>query len=162
MKDWFEGLEPREQLFVGVGAAVVAIAVVWGLLWAPLDKRHRSLAQDVADWERALPEMRQYASMPEPQSGARVNGAPAAAGQTPVIIVDSTLRSRGLGQPRRSQPTPNGIRVEFENVAFDDLVLWLNDLSSQYAMEVQAGSFSRAGQPASGRVDATLTLERAL
>lgn len=161
MRDWFEGLESREQLFVGAGAVVVAIAVVWGLLWAPLDKRHQTLQRDVAAWERALPEMRRFAAMPLPQPGSGNAGAPAS-GQAPVVIVDSTLRTRGLGQPRRSQPTPNGIRVEFENVAFDDLVLWLSDLSSQYAMEVQACSFSRAGQSGPGRVDATLTLERML
>ena len=72
-----------------------------------------------------------------------------------------TLNSRGL-QSKRSQPTPNGIRVEFENVAFDDLVLWLGDLSSQYALEVQAGSLSNATQTGPGRINATLTLERTL
>ena len=37
MKDWFEELEPRERLFVSVGAIVVVIAVFWGLVWMPLD-----------------------------------------------------------------------------------------------------------------------------
>ena len=36
MKDWFFGLEPRERLFVGVGAVAVAIAIIWGLLLSPL------------------------------------------------------------------------------------------------------------------------------
>jgi type II secretory pathway component PulM len=99
--------------------------------------------------------------MPQPQNGSR--SAPEAAGaQSPVVIVDSTLRSHGLGQPKRSQPTPNGIRVEFENVAFDKLVVWLGDLSYQYGMEVQAGSLSAGTNDAPGRVDATLTLERSL
>ena len=74
--------------------------------------------------------------------------------QTPVVIVDRTLRARGLDKAlQRSQPTTsNGIRVEFKDVAFDDLALWLGDLSTQYGMEGR-------GEP--GRVDATLTLERA-
>ena len=81
---------------------------------------------------------------------------------SPVVIVDTTLRSHGLGQPKRSQPTPNGIRVEFENVAFDKLVVWLGDLSNQYGMEVQAGSLSAIAQAGPGRVNASLTLERTL
>ena len=84
--------------------------------------------------------------------------------QSPIIIVDQTLRSRGLEQYRqRSQPTAsNGIRIEFENVAFDELVLWLGDLSDQYAMHVQSGSFGRTSQVGPGRINATLTLERTL
>jgi len=161
MRDWFESLDARERLFVAGGAIVVAIALFWGLVWAPLDKGHRELQQRVSTWEQSLAELRPLASMPRPQNGSRP--APdAAATQSPVVIVDSTLRSHGLGQPKRSQPTPNGIRVEFENVAFDKLVVWLGDLSYQYGMEVQAGSLSAGTTDAPGRVDATLTLERSL
>ncbi|HSM29656.1 MAG TPA: type II secretion system protein M [Woeseiaceae bacterium] len=161
MRDWFESLEARERLFVAGGAIVVAIALFWGLVWVPLDKGHRELQQRVATWEQSLAELRPLASLPQPQNGSRPT--PGAAGaQSPVVIVDSTLRSHGLGQPKRSQPTPNGIRVEFENVAFDKLVVWLGDLSYQYGMEVQAGSFSAATTDAPGRVNATLTLERSL
>jgi general secretion pathway protein M len=99
--------------------------------------------------------------MPQPAEGIRPR-PDIPANQSPVVIVDATLRNRSLGQPKRSQPTPNGIRVEFENVPFDDLVLWLGDLSSQYAMEVQSGSLSAATQSGPGRINATLTIERTL
>ncbi|MDH3587287.1 MAG: type II secretion system protein M [Gammaproteobacteria bacterium] len=161
MRDWFESLEPRERLFVSIGAAIVAIALLWGLIWAPLDRGHRELQQRVSTWERSLADIRPLASMPQPQSGSRP-ASTAGGAQSPVVIVDSTLRSHGLGQPKRSQPTPNGIRVEFENVAFDKLVVWLGDLSSQYGMEVQAGSLSAATSESPGRINASLTLERSL
>jgi general secretion pathway protein M len=160
MRDWFESLEARERLFVVMGAAVVSIALLWGLVWVPLDKGHSDLKQRVATWERSLAELRPLASMPKPQSGTRA--ASAGSAQSPVVVVDTTLRSHGLGQPKRSQPTPNGIRVEFENVAFDKLVVWLGDLSSQYGMEVQAGSVSTGTSDEPGRVNASLTLERSL
>lgn len=161
MRDWFESLEGRERLFVVIGAVIVSIALLWGLIWVPLDKGHRELEQRVSTWERSLAELRPLASMPQPQNGSRPAAATASA-QSPVVIVDTTLRSHGLGQPKRSQPTPNGIRVEFENVAFDKLVVWLGDLSSRYGMEVQAGSLSADTSAAPGRINATLTLERSL
>jgi general secretion pathway protein M len=161
MRDWFESLEARERLFVVAGAVVVSIALLWGLLWVPLDKGHRDAQQRVTTWERSLAELRPRATLPRPQNGSRA-AAGAGGAQSPVVVVDSTLRSHGLGQPKRSQPTPNGMRVEFENVAFDKLVVWLGDLSSQYGMEVQAGSLSPATPASPGRVDATLTLERSL
>jgi general secretion pathway protein M len=161
MKEWFDSLEARERLFVVAGAAVVSIALLWGLVWVPLDKGHRDVQQRVTTWERSLAELRPLASMPQPRNGSRPAAGTSSA-QSPVVVVDSTLRSHGLGQPKRSQPTPNGIRLEFENVAFDKLVVWLGDLSSQYGMEVQAGSLSPATPAAPGRVNASLTLERSL
>ncbi len=161
MRNWFESLEQRERIFVVTGAAVVVVAILWAGIWLPLDKGHREAEARVADWERSLAEIRPLAAAPQPTGGS--TSTPVRNNtQSPVIIVDSTLRTRQLGQPKRSQPTPNGIRVEFENVAFDDLVLWLGDLSSQYGMEVQAGSLSTSTVAGPGRINATLTLERTL
>ncbi|MDH3615989.1 MAG: type II secretion system protein M [Gammaproteobacteria bacterium] len=163
MRDWFESLESREKLFVGLGALIVAVALLYGLVWAPLDKNHDTMATSVEDWQRSLAELRPLRGLA--LDGEQSSGSGNSAGQqAPIIVVDQTLRSRGLEQfRRRSQPTSsNGIRVEFENVAFDDLVLWLGDLSDQHSMHVQAGSLSKGSQSGPGRINATLTLERAL
>lgn len=161
MRDWLDSLESRERQFVIGGAAAVVLALLYAFVWMPLDNGHRSLQSSVADWERSLAELRPLRGV---QAGTTNNSRPvASSNQTPVVIVDQTLRVRGLDRSlRRSQPTTsNGIRVEFENVAFDDLVLWLNDLSSQYAMQVASGSLSTSTQAGPGRINATLTLERA-
>ena len=163
MRDWFEALAPREQLFVGAGAVIVAVTLLYGFVWLPFDKSHAQLSADAERWQRSLAELgplkAQLAQQPSTTSTPRPN----AANQAPVVIVDTTSRARGLDRSlKRSQPTTStGIRVEFESVAFDDLILWLGDLSSQYGMVVQQGSFS-TDQDAPGRVNSTLTLERSL
>jgi general secretion pathway protein M len=164
MKAWFDSLEPRERLFVAAGGALALIALMYALVWVPLDKRHQNARTAVATWEQALADLKPLRGLQMSASGVQAATTNAADGQTPVVIVDSTLRARGLDRSlRRSQPTNNnGIRVEFENVAFDDLVLWLGDLSRQYAMDATAGSFTIANQSEAGRVSATLTLERPL
>ena len=43
MNDWFESLETRERIFVVVGAVIVAVALIYGLVWAPLDQKHTLL-----------------------------------------------------------------------------------------------------------------------
>lgn len=163
MREWFESLETREQYFVAVGAFVVALALLYVLAWRPLHARHEMLRADVALWQTSLAELRPLRQIAGSSSGAQPAQI-AGSNQSPIIIVDQTLQNRGLAQYRqRSQPTTsNGVRVEFENVAFDELVLWLGDLSQQYAMDVQAGSFSVGAQANPGRINATLTLERAL
>lgn len=163
MKDWFESLQAREQYFVAAGAVVVMVAILYALAWKPLSEKHATLREDVKLWQTSLAELRPLRLV----AGSSIAGQPAqlaGSGQSPIIIVDQTLQSRGLERyRRRSQPTTsNGVRVEFEDVAFDELVLWLGDLSQQYAMDVQAGSFSVGAQANPGRINATLTLERAL
>ena len=163
MRDWYDNLEAREQVFVLLGAVFVAIALIYFLLWAPLDRSHKQVAASVSDWERSLAELRPLRSV-----GGTLNTGTtrftSTGQQAPIIIVDQSLRSRGLEQyRRRSQPTANnGIRVEFENVAFDELVLWLGDLGTQHDLHVQAGSMSLQTQAGPGRINASLTLERTL
>ena len=161
MRDWLDSLAPRERLFIVAGAAAIVVALLYAFVWIPLDNGHKALRASVTDWERSLADLRPLRGMqPAAPSSSQRN---AASQQTPVVIVDQTLRARGLDRAlRRSQPTTsNGIRVEFENVAFDDLVLWLDDLGTQYAMQVASGSLSTSSQAAPGRINATLTLERA-
>jgi type II secretory pathway component PulM len=162
MKHWFDSLDSRERLFVLAGGAAIVLALLYAFLWTPLDQGHRALQASVTAWERSLAELRPLRGM-TPALSTTGSQNPASR-QTPVVIVDLTLRARGLDRAlRRSQPTTsNGIRVEFENVAFDDLVLWLDDLGSQYSMQVASGSMSTSSQAAPGRINATLTLERAL
>jgi general secretion pathway protein M len=161
MNDWFKSLEEREKTFVSVGAVLVLVSLVYAFIWSPIDKGHQSLVTSVATWERSLAELRPLQGV-QGAVGSAAQGQQTGTQQTPVVIVDQTLRARGLDRSlKRSQPTTsNGIRVEFENVAFDDLVLWLGDLSRQYAMDVSSGSFSATSQSEVGRINATLTLER--
>ena len=162
MKDWFDSLQSREQIFVGVGGILVVLTLVWGLLWLPFEKGHKELRANVDTWQRSISELQPLRAAI--QSGASPSAvAVENSNETPVVVVDQTLRARGLNAAlKRRQPTPNGIRVEFENIAFDDLVLWLGDLSTRYSMEVQAGSMSVASRAGRGRINASLTLERSL
>lgn len=163
MNDWFAGLESREQAFVAGGAAFVVIALMYAFLWMPLDKNHQQLIASVENWQNSLAELGPLRSLAGTAQPSRPQTA-VNSSQAPIIIVDQTLRSRGLDQfRRRSQPTTsNGVRVEFEGVAFDDLVIWLGDLSDEFGMHVQSGSVSVVAQAGPGRVNASLTLERVL
>jgi general secretion pathway protein M len=141
-------------------AAFVGFALLYLGLWAPLDRGHRDTMARVDDLKLAIAELRPLRGQAL-SPGSQSRGA-AGQNQSLVVIIDSTLRQRGLyNSLQRSQPTTdNGIRVEFENVAFDDLMLWLGDLSSNYSMQLQSGSFSGSSAENVGRVNSSLTLER--
>jgi len=159
MRDWFESLEARERMFVLTAAAFLVFAVLYLGIWMPLDRGQKSLSLSVSDWEIALTELRPLKGQLQNSGSGQTQSA--GRNQSLVVIIDNTLRERGLYNAlQRSQPTTsNGIRVEFENVSFDDLVLWLGDLSTRFGLQVQSGSFSNA-RDSEGRVNSTLTLER--
>ncbi len=161
MRDWFDSLEAREKIFVAAGAVIVSVSLVWGLIWVPLDRGHESRKNSVSTWERSLAELGPLTAR---AAGGGSQGQVPRSSQTPVVIIDQTLRARGLDRAlKRSQPTTStGIRVEFEDVSFDELVVWLGDLSTQHGMDVQQGSFSSTSRSAPGLVNASLTLERRL
>jgi general secretion pathway protein M len=159
MKEWFDSLDDREQKIVLAAATVVVLAVLYLAIWVPLNNGHKRMSAAVGTWQSSL-------EMLQPLKG-RINSggnsqiSPQNLNQPLVVVVDSTLRVRNLNTAlKRSQPTGNNIRVEFENVAFDDLMVWLGDLSAQYALQVQSGSFSMTGAENQGRVNAQMTLGR--
>ena len=159
MRSWFESLEARERLFVATAAVVLVLAVFYLAIWTPLDRGEDDVAASVENWRTALAELQSIKGVLQTAGESRTQ---AGLGQSLVVVVDNTLREHGLySSLQRSSPTTsNGIRLEFENVAFDDLVLWLGDLASNYGLQVQSGSFSTPADEASGRVNATLILER--
>ena len=53
MKDWFATLEARERVFVATGAIVAGIAILYVLVWMPLDKGQQRLAASVSVAGRA-------------------------------------------------------------------------------------------------------------
>ena len=160
MKEWFDMLEVRERLFVLVGALFVAGAIVYYGIWSPLDRGQATLAANVSALQRSLAELKPLKAALGNSGGSA--SVIAGGNQSLVVIVDMTLRERGLYSAlQRSQPTrDNGIRVEFENAPFDDLILWLGELGNRYGLQAISGSFSAPMQDSQGRVNASLTLER--
>jgi general secretion pathway protein M len=161
MNAWFESLQARERVFVIAAAIAIVFAVFWFALWQPLARSEADLGARIQNWQTSLQELRPLRGRLL-AAGSQNTGA-AAQNQSLVVIVDNTLRSRNLySSLQRSQPTNNnGIRVEFDNVSFDDLVLWLGDLDNRYGLNVQTASFSQSTSNNPGRINASLTLERA-
>ena len=111
MKDWWDNLEGREQVIVLAGGLFVIVAILYAFVWLPFDRNHQQLATNVSNWEQSLAELRPLRGAVA--SSGQAGGVITSSNQAPIIIVDQTLRSRGIEQfRRRSQPTTsNGIRV---------------------------------------------------
>ncbi len=162
MRDWFLDLQPRERLMVSLAAIFIVFAVLYLGVWQPVNKGKKNLTASINTQQRVLSLLQEAKGrITQPGAGMTRNVDP---NQSLVVLVDTTLRNHSLYQSlKRSQPSgANGIRVEFENVAFDQLIGWLGELGMNYDLQVQSGSFSSPSNTAPGRVNSTLTLERSL
>jgi general secretion pathway protein M len=156
----FEALQPREQLIVAAGALVAVLALIYLALWQPF-----VLARDHA--QAALDSSRALAARIE-QIGAQAQQSHAAGGQALVgpevsllSAVDQASKDGTLGKaPSRMQPDGDKqVRVWVEDVPFDAVLRWIDDLQSHYVVRVDGVTLER--RPAAGTVNARLSLVRA-
>jgi general secretion pathway protein M len=156
VKDWFNGLQPRERLILGVGGAVAAIVVVWGLIWTPMRSSTVDLRDTVAEKTRLLTDLQRAAQLQPGVSG----GTPSRGNQSLVVLVDSTGRSFGLaGAFTRTRPDgQDAISVTFAGAPFDALISWLIDLEQTYGIVVDSASMTGSGEP--GLINGQLFLRR--
>lgn len=160
MKDWFLGLSARERVLVGAAAGLTAFGLVVLLILRPIFGGAARAEARVEDKQELLAELDQVASRIGPQSGGNASGVQGG-GQSLVVVVDRTTRSRGLSAfLRRNQPDGDqSIRLRFENAPFDQLVEWLAALEASHGLTATNASFDSAKEP--GRTNCTLVLARA-
>ena len=159
MNNWVKSLQIRERIFLLTATVFLVFAVLYLGVWTPLDRGQKSLSLSVDSWKNALIEIRSLKY--QLQSLASEQSQQIEHNQSLVVIIDNTLRERNLyNSLQRSQPiTSSGISVEFENATFDELILWLGELSTKYGLKLRSGNFSYAHDN-NGRVNSTITLER--
>ena len=156
---WWNGLAQREQRILGAGGVVLALVVLYLAIWEPL-------AQARTEREAALAEARALAVLIEQLAVEAQRGRPAGSAavaglnQSLLSVVDQSRRSSAITKPpSRLQPDGEAtVRVWLEDVPFDALVRWLNDLQARYGVRVDNADIERESGP--GLVNARLTLVR--
>lgn len=154
MREWYAKLAPREQLFVKLGAAAVAVMLLLALI-VPLNRNIAQARQRVANKQADLAFIQQAI----PQLAAAGPAVAPASPETLVVLVDSSAREGGLGKSlSSSQPTGTGsLRIRLDHAPFDGIVAWLARLSQQHGVSVESAEVEAAAE--TGFVNATLTLK---
>ncbi|MDT8450889.1 MAG: type II secretion system protein GspM [Wenzhouxiangellaceae bacterium] len=159
MFEAWTNLSSRERRLVALAAAVIALALGWGLVWQPLDAARDAARARISrqlallDWlDRIEPQVERMRAGRAPERSMD--------GRSALSIVDQSARRAGLaGALKRIEPVSEGeIRVAFEQSAFPDLMGWLQALVAERPLAVERLDADRGGQP--GRVDSIVVLRR--
>ena len=153
MKEWFAGLNQREQLsLVALGFALVLYLLYRGA-WAPLESRREQLA---VQNEGVAQSLQRVDAMVSEIMRLRDGGAASTSQRNLTALVNQSTSRRGL-QVSRLQPNSRGdIQVRLEGADFDELLAWLDEIENREGLLVTEVAITQAG--AAGRVNATIRI----
>lgn len=155
MIERFRQLAPREQIVLGVGAALAFLIIGWSFVWTPLARAVDTLRETVAERSGLMIDLKRAATLPS-------TAAPIAVGsQDWYALVDATARPLGLAPAfTNSRGDANDtFRIVIQNAPFAQFVEWLITLDRDHG--VRAGSVNL--QPAArgtGMVSGQIVLSR--
>jgi general secretion pathway protein M len=155
LRQWLDGLAPRERNLVYVAAALLCVAAAYFAVVLPVTSLAKAREARIERKTGDLAWMRQVA--PQVMAAAAAGGG-ADSGESLVVLVDRTARESGIGAAIRDQSPAGetGLQLRLEGASFDVLVAWLASLQQQYGVTVEAAIIGATSAP--GLVNANLTL----
>jgi general secretion pathway protein M len=165
MKAWLDrlratwaGLAERDRRVLMVGAGALALILVYVAGWQPLTSARERRAAALAEARSLAVKLETLAAETTRRRGT--GGATiAGTNQSLLAVVDATRKTAGLTKQPSIQPEGEStVRIQIEDVPFDQLVRWLNDLQTRYGVRVDSADIDRVS--GAGLVNARLTLMR--
>lgn len=138
MKDWFLSLTQRERTLVQLAASVAVVFLLYLLIFDPISTSYSKNKKNVAAATETLEWMKTAArEINQLRGGGAVSERPKDK-QMVLSLVDRSARKAGLSAVmKRVQPEgDSGVRVWFENAAFDELIKWLATIESDHGLSV--------------------------
>ena len=138
MKAWFFSLTQRERTMVEIAAALTMVFLLYVLVFEPITNNYERNKNNLATAVETLEWMRSAS-----QEVAKLRGGNSSAVKPQdkkfiLGVVDRSVRKAGLANVmKRVQPEGDlGVRVWFENAAFDDLMVWIATMESEHNLRV--------------------------
>ena len=156
----FEALQPREQLIVAAGGLVLALVLIYWVLWQPFALA-RAHARAELDGARSLATRIEQLGA-QAQQGQAGGGPPVVGADVSLLsAVDQASKDGVLGKaPSRMQPDGDKqVRVWIEDANFEAVLRWMDDLQNRYLVRVDGVTLER--RPAPGTVNVRMSLVRA-
>lgn len=157
MKEWWHNLQPREQRILLGGAVALLLLMLYALVWDPYQQEMSRLRDSVSAKRLDLQTMQQAAAEIEALRHGGAGGV-LPAGQSIMALVDGSSKQFNISAGiKRIQPEgERSVKVWAEQVPFDDLIRWLDDLQKRSGIAVHTISIER--QEVAGLVNVRMEL----
>ncbi len=152
---YLDGLNDRERRLVMGGVVVLIVIIAYQFIWSPfiggldkLTKKVEQQQQDILWMQNSMQELRELSKF-----ATKSEGASTAVYST----IENSARTKFGANSQVQQEGQRGVRVQISNIAFDDVMLWLDELKSQQQIVIK--EFSAESTGASGYVKSSILLE---
>lgn len=161
MKDWWESLQSRERSMVFVASVLIALAILYFLIWSPISSSRDNKQTRVDAKRETLAWMMQKKQEVEHLKRINPNMFNRASDNRSLLaVVDTGAKQMGI-RPAITKIEPKGdnsVQIWLEDIAFDYLIVLLGELERRNNIEVSNASFDRSDQI--GKVNGKVTLVR--
>ena len=147
MKTWWQQLNLREQRLIMAMAAAISVFILYGLIWQPLNENIASSKlkierqQALLSWVEDNTKRYKQAKL---TSGSR-------SGASLSSIVNRTSRQNDI-IITRMQPQADDLQVWIDEISFNQLLTWLEQLASREGLRVKNIDLSLADEQGVVRV----------
>ena len=159
MRTWFLALTQRERTMVQVAASVILLFIIYFLVIEPISSRYNKNKKNVATSIETIEWMRSAAQEVNQLRGGKLSIERPQGKQFVLSLIDQSARKAGLAAVmKRVQPEgESGVRIWFENAAFDELLKWLATVESKQGLIVNEINIEQT--ESSGLVNVRVFLE---
>jgi len=158
LRDQWNKLEPRERRLATAGGIVLGIALLYMLLWLPVQKELARLRVSVPEERTQLQRMRAQAASIKPLR-ARSGAKPPAGTLLPVVEQSASARGLRGFITRMEASGGNGVQLTLDAVPFNSLLSWLADLQDSHSLLVESTSMDAHTAPGTVNAKLKLTVE---
>jgi len=151
----YDSLADNERLLVNGVGILILLALVYLLLIAPAKQSVSDAQMKLSGQQNLVSWMKDNESIA--RQAASGGGSVTRSDQPLQTIVTSTSGPLGVAVKRYENESENKLRVWLENVPFDKMVRWLDQLESRYGLMIVSISIDAEKEP--GLVTAKLVLQ---
>jgi len=147
MKAWWQQLNTREQRLVSVMSMLLSIFILYGLIWQPLTE---NIEKTTLKLERQQALLTWVAENTQRYQQAKRN-ARGGSGASLSSIVNRTSSANNI-TITRMQPQGDDLQVWIDEISFNQLLTWLEQLAINDGLQVKNIDLSSADQQGMVRV----------
>ena len=160
LKQWFKSLPQKEQWMVSGTVLLIIITLFYLIIWEPIhvglqeEKQKQQSQQEILIWmQNAAEEVRSLRASGN-RSTIRDRNKPI------TLVIEQAIKNAGLKPSvnKIESSGSDGARVTLNEASFNQVLVWLNTLSTYNGIQVVSANIERGSKP--GRANARLSFER--
>lgn len=160
LKQWYNSLPQKEQWMVSGTGFLIIITLFYLIIWEPIHVGLQTEQQKQQSQNEILLWMQKASSEVKTLRASGIRGVVRDKNKPTTLVIEQAINNAGLKPSVKKIESSgnNGARVTLTEASFNQILVWLNTLSTHNGILVTSANIERGSKP--GRTNARLSFER--